>query len=87
MAYAKDGVDWTHFSTVNGGATNSDVGGNTAYSLLTPTEISEIYEGAITNWDQVGGKNAPIIVFSAQEGSGTQSTWKLRGEQRRRLDH
>jgi hypothetical protein len=76
VAYAKDGVDWTHFSTVNGAATNSDVGGNTAYSLLTPTEISEIYEGAITNWDQVGGKNAPIIVFSAQEGSGTQSTWK-----------
>jgi len=81
VAYAKDGVDWAHYSIVNGVSTASDVtvsGGvqQTSYSMLTPGEISGIYSGAITNWKQVGGKNAPIVVFSAQEGSGTQSTWK-----------
>jgi hypothetical protein len=36
-----------------------------------------IYQGTYYDWAQVGAsKSAPIVVFSAQEGSGTQSTWK-----------
>ncbi len=72
VAYAADGVDWVHYANVNGVASNSSVPSN----LLTQGELQGIYNGTITNWSQVGGKNAPIIVFSAQEGSGTQSTWK-----------
>ena len=56
---------------------------------LTQTQLEDIYNGTDTNWDQVCnggaapgstgavcGSNAPIVVFSAQEGSGTQSTFK-----------
>jgi hypothetical protein len=42
---------------------------------LTQAQLQAIYNGTDTNWNQVGGANAPIVVFSAQEGSGTQSTW------------
>ena len=73
VAYAADGVDWVHYANVNGVASNSTVPGN----ILTQAELQGIYNGTITNWNQLGGsKSAPIIVFSAQEGSGTQSTWK-----------
>jgi hypothetical protein len=45
-------------------------------TTLTPTQLQQIYNGTITNWSAVGGTSAPIVVFSAQEGSGTQSTFK-----------
>ena len=35
-----------------------------------------IYTGTIYDWGQLGAsKTAPIFVYSAQEGSGTQSTF------------
>ena len=43
---------------------------------LTKAQIAGIYAGTYTNWNQVGGSNAPIVVFAPQEGSGTQSTFK-----------
>jgi hypothetical protein len=84
VAYALDGVDWVHYSRVGGALTNSDLNyypGGVAQPYTTKSQLSEadlegIYAGDITNWDQLGGANAPILVFSAQEGSGTQSTWK-----------
>ena len=81
VSYAYDGVSWVHYSAVNGKATHSDLNytattKTNVQSQLTMDDLAAIYAGNITNWSQVGGADAPIIVFSAQEGSGTQSTWK-----------
>ncbi len=38
---------------------------------LTKEQVKEIYTGKITNWKDVGGKNAPIIVHSRDAASGT----------------
>jgi ABC-type phosphate transport system substrate-binding protein len=72
VAYATDGVDWVHYSTVANAATSSDIPNN----LLSSAEIQAIWKGQIYNWSQLNSPYpAPILVFSAQEGSGTQSTW------------
>jgi ABC-type phosphate transport system substrate-binding protein len=72
VAYAQDGVPWFHYtSTATLGATPS-----AGVTSLTQAQLILIYAGVFTNWDQVGGANAPIVVFSAQEGSGTQGTFK-----------
>jgi len=81
VSYAYDGVSWVHYSAVNGKATHSDLNYTATtktdvQSQLTMDDLAAIYAGNITNWSQVGGADAPILVFSAQEGSGTQSTWK-----------
>ena len=49
---------------------------NNAASALTVEQIHGIYTGAITNWSQVGGKNAAIAVVSREEGSGTRSAFE-----------
>ncbi len=38
---------------------------------LTIAQISEIYQGNITNWQQVGGDNRPIVLLSRESNSGT----------------
>ncbi|HSW38512.1 MAG TPA: PstS family phosphate ABC transporter substrate-binding protein, partial [Acidobacteriota bacterium] len=38
---------------------------------LTLEQISGIYTGKITNWNQVGGNNAPIVLLSRDIASGT----------------
>ncbi len=38
---------------------------------LTMDELRRIYTGQITNWNQVGGPNLPISVFSRDSNSGT----------------
>jgi phosphate transport system substrate-binding protein len=38
---------------------------------LSMDQLREIYIGKITNWSQVGGNNAPIVVFSRDSNSGT----------------
>jgi len=40
-------------------------------SNLTKEQVTEIFTGKITNWEQVGGNNAPIIVNSRTAPSGT----------------
>ena len=40
---------------------------------LTAEQIRAIYHGDITNWNQVGGKNQPIVAFQRPEGSGSQT--------------
>jgi len=40
---------------------------------LTIEQIKGIYSGQITNWSEVGGKNAKIEAFQRNEGSGSQS--------------
>jgi phosphate transport system substrate-binding protein len=46
-------------------------------SNLSPQQIQEIFAGKITNWKDVGGKDAAINLFSRDEASGTREVfWK-----------
>jgi phosphate transport system substrate-binding protein len=38
---------------------------------LTLQQISDIYLGRITNWQQVGGEDRPIVLLSRESNSGT----------------
>lgn len=39
---------------------------------LTVQQISDIYTGKITNWKDVGGSDAPIVLIGREAGSGTR---------------
>lgn len=43
---------------------------------LSRAQIADIYKGRITNWRQVGGANAPIVVIQRESNSGTQESFK-----------
>ena len=45
-------------------------------SELTIKQLSAIYTGEITNWKEVGGKDAPIVVLSRDTNSGTHVFFK-----------
>ena len=50
---------------------------------LTLVQIKGIFTGEITNWQDVGGKNAAITVINREEGSGTRTAFNeivLHGE-------
>jgi hypothetical protein len=70
VAYAEDAVPWFHFTEAQSKATPS-----AKVTSLSITQLAAIYNGSITNWDKVGGTNAPIRCYMAQSGSGTESTW------------
>lgn len=71
VSYAKDGVSWFHFTKTAATTPSAHV------LTLSPAQLAGIYQGTIYDWAQVGAsKSAPIVVFSAQEGSGTQSTFQ-----------
>ena len=38
---------------------------------LTLPQISDIYRGIITNWQEVGGEDRPIVLLSRESNSGT----------------
>jgi phosphate transport system substrate-binding protein len=38
---------------------------------LTIGQLSDIYRGNITNWQQVGGEDRPIVILSRESNSGT----------------
>jgi phosphate transport system substrate-binding protein len=46
-------------------------------SDLTIEQLKEIYTGEITNWEQVGGIEGPIVVVGRDSASGTFETWEL----------
>ncbi len=75
-AYAEDGVTWFNYTNIGGTAAGHGATPSHAVTNLTQAQLIGIYKGTFTNWDQVGGANAPIVVFSAQEGAGVQSVWK-----------
>jgi phosphate transport system substrate-binding protein len=43
---------------------------------LTLAQIRDIYIGAITRWNQVGGPNAPIVLYGRENSSGTYEYFK-----------
>lgn len=45
---------------------------NNTVKGLTLEQVKDIYTGKITNWKEVGGKDAPIVVVSREDGSGTR---------------
>jgi phosphate transport system substrate-binding protein len=42
---------------------------------LTIDQLSQIYQGKITNWKEVGGDNLTIVVISRDSSSGTFESW------------
>jgi ABC-type phosphate transport system substrate-binding protein len=65
VSLAGDAVTWADRSAAAGG---TDAPGN-----LTTAQLVKIYECSYTNWDQVGGENAPIQPFLPQTSSGTRT--------------
>ena len=50
---------------------------NNPIKNITLDQIKGIYTGQITNWNQIdGGKDAPIVVVSREEGSGTRDAFQ-----------
>lgn len=51
---------------------------NTGNSVkeLTIGQIRDIFTGKITNWSEVGGSNAAIVVVSREAGSGTRTAFE-----------
>ena len=43
---------------------------------LTLQQIQDIYTGRVTNWKEVGGSDAPIILYSRENSSGTYVYFK-----------
>ena len=45
-------------------------------SDLTSQQLTDIYTGKITNWKELGGADANIVVVSRDTSSGTYETWE-----------
>ncbi len=43
---------------------------------LTKQQLSDIYEGNVKNWKDLGGSDAPIVVVGREAGSGTRSAFE-----------
>jgi ABC-type phosphate transport system substrate-binding protein len=80
VAFARDGIPFEAFPDLPGSPVanfnNPDPLCAGKGLCLTQAQIVGIFVTCtITNWNQVGGANAPIEVFTAQDGSGTRKTF------------
>jgi phosphate transport system substrate-binding protein len=83
VAYARDGISWEAFDTTTSGVhgMNNQAGtcaGSTGLTqfCLSQSDLQGIFiTCAIKNWNQVGGANVPISIYTPQAGSGTRKTW------------
>jgi len=51
---------------------------------VSMAQLQKIFLGEITNWQQLGGKNVPIVLVNRAQGSGTRATfekWVMQGNQ------
>lgn len=51
---------------------------------VSMVQLKKIFLGEITNWQQLGGKNVPIVLVNRAQGSGTRATfekWVMQGKQ------
>lgn len=69
VPFARDGVTWAAFPKSAGSKKSN------APADLSTAELASIYSCTVTNWKQVGGKNAAIKPYLPQSGSGTRSFW------------
>ncbi|MEN8434642.1 phosphate ABC transporter substrate-binding protein [Clostridium septicum] len=49
---------------------------NNKVTNITMGQIKDIYTGKITNWKDIGGVDAPIVVVSREDGSGTRDAFQ-----------
>lgn len=49
---------------------------NNSVKNISLEDVKKIYTGEITNWKELGGKDAPIVVVSREEGSGTRDAFQ-----------
>lgn len=63
VALAQDAITYATQATTN------------APKNLTTAQLANIYNCVDTNWNQVGGKNAPIKAFLPQTGSGLRNSF------------
>jgi phosphate transport system substrate-binding protein len=47
-----------------------------ALQSLTMDQLSQIFRGEVTNWSAVGGPDAPIVLYSRENNSGTYAYFK-----------
>ena len=79
VAYASDAITMEAFNIAGSGVAGMNnvtapCGGGIC---LTQAQIKAIYVTCtITNWNQVGGANVPISIYTEQAGSGTRSTFE-----------
>jgi phosphate transport system substrate-binding protein len=52
------------------------VNNSNSINKLTVSQLNDIYTGKITNWKDLGGKDAKIEVLSRDENSGTHDTFE-----------
>jgi phosphate transport system substrate-binding protein len=51
---------------------------NVTVSSLTTKQLQDIFSGKVTNWKDVGGANADIIVVNRAFGSGTRVNFQMK---------
>lgn len=49
---------------------------NNSVKNISLEDVKKIYTGEITNWKELGGADAPIVVVSREEGSGTRDAFQ-----------
>jgi len=52
------------------------VGDNAGVSALTMEQIRGIYNGTYTNWNEVGGNDASIVIYNREASSGTRDCFE-----------
>ncbi|MFZ7132022.1 MAG: phosphate ABC transporter substrate-binding protein [Eubacteriales bacterium] len=49
---------------------------NNEVSDISMEDIAKVFKGEITNWKDLGGADAPIVVVSREDGSGTRGAFE-----------